>query len=97
MAGPMAAACRECLMFVQSGALLAMYLCMAINQNEVEGKGRKAIGSIKETVGRVTGNDRLEEQGAAEKTAGGFQAGVGKISRKIEEAVDDTKRDLKKP
>ena len=70
---------------------------MAINENEVEGKGRKVIGSIKETVGRVTGNDRLEEQGSAEKTAGGFQAGVGKIARKVEEAVDDTKRDLKKP
>ncbi|HEX8617128.1 MAG TPA: CsbD family protein, partial [Thermoanaerobaculia bacterium] len=54
---------------------------MAINENEVEGKGRKAIGTIKETVGKVTGNDRLEEQGSAEKTAGGFQAGVGKISR----------------
>jgi uncharacterized protein YjbJ (UPF0337 family) len=70
---------------------------MAINENEVEGKGRKAIGAIKETVGKVTGNDELEAQGSAEKTAGGFQAGVGKISRKVEEAVDDVKDELKKP
>ena len=70
---------------------------MAINENEVEGKGRKAVGAIKETIGKVTGNDDLEAQGAAEKTAGGFQAGVGKISRKVEEAVDDAKRELKKP
>ncbi|HYK02881.1 MAG TPA: CsbD family protein [Thermoanaerobaculia bacterium] len=70
---------------------------MAINENEVEGKGRKAIGAIKETVGKVTGNEDLEAQGSAEKTAGGFQAGVGKISRKVEEAVDDAKRELKKP
>jgi uncharacterized protein YjbJ (UPF0337 family) len=70
---------------------------MAINENEVEGKGRKAIGAIKEMVGKATGNDDLEAQGSAEKTAGGFQAGVGKISRKVEEAVDDAKDELKKP
>jgi uncharacterized protein YjbJ (UPF0337 family) len=74
-----------------------MYPLMAINENEVEGKGRKAVGAIKETIGKVTGNDDLEAQGAAEKTAGGFQAGVGKIARKVENAVDDVKDELKKP
>jgi uncharacterized protein YjbJ (UPF0337 family) len=71
---------------------------MAIpNSDEVEGKGRKALGAIKEKLGRVTGNDRLEEQGSAEQTAGGFQAGVGKVSRKVGDAIDDTVRELKKP
>jgi uncharacterized protein YjbJ (UPF0337 family) len=70
---------------------------MAINENEVEGKGRKAVGSIKETLGRVTGNDDLEAQGSAEKTAGGFQAGVGKVTRKVGDAIDDMKHDLNKP
>jgi uncharacterized protein YjbJ (UPF0337 family) len=67
------------------------------NSDEVAGKGRKAVGEVKEKVGRAVGNRDLEEQGAAEKTAGGFQAGVGKVARKINEAVDDTVRDLKKP
>lgn len=70
---------------------------MTTNRNEVEGKTRKAIGNVKEKLGRLTGHDRLEEQGSAEKTAGGFQAGVGKVTRKIDEAIDDTARDLKKP
>lgn len=70
---------------------------MAIYESEVEGKGRKAIGTIKETVGRVTGNDSLQNEGAADKTVGGLQAGVGKIARKIDNAVEETKRDLKKP
>ena len=67
------------------------------NRNEVAGKARKGLGAVKETLGRVSGNDTLEEQGAAEKTAGGFQAGVGKVARKVNEAIDDTARDLRKP
>jgi uncharacterized protein YjbJ (UPF0337 family) len=66
---------------------------MAIhNDNELEGKGRKLVGSVKEKIGHATGNESLEEQGVAEKTAGGFQAGVGKVVRKINEAFDDDKK-----
>lgn len=67
------------------------------NRNEVEGNTRKGIGAVKEKLGRVAGNRNLEEQGAAEQTAGGFQAGVGKVTRKVNKAIDDTARDLKKP
>ena len=70
---------------------------MPTNRNEVEGNTRKGIGAVKEKLGRVTGSRSLEEQGAAEKTSGGFQAGVGKITRKVTKAIDDTARDLKKP
>lgn len=67
------------------------------NRNEVEGNTRKGIGAVKEKVGRAVGNRNLEEQGAAEQTSGGFQAGVGKVTRKVSKAVNDTARDLKKP
>jgi uncharacterized protein YjbJ (UPF0337 family) len=67
------------------------------NRDEAEGKARKGVGVVKEKLGRLSGNRSLEEQGAAEQTAGGFQAGVGKVKRKINEAIDDTARDLKKP
>lgn len=70
---------------------------MPTNRNEVEGKTRKGIGMVKEKLGRVTGSRKLEEQGSAERTAGGFQAGVGKVTRKVNKAIDDTARDLKKP
>ncbi|HEX8154121.1 MAG TPA: CsbD family protein [Thermoanaerobaculia bacterium] len=70
---------------------------MTTNRNEVEGNTRKGIGIVKEKLGRLVGHRKLEEQGAAEQTAGGFQAGVGKVTRKVTEAIDDTARDLSKP
>jgi uncharacterized protein YjbJ (UPF0337 family) len=67
------------------------------NSDEVEGKTRKAIGTVKEKFGAATDNEDLEAQGAAERTAGGFQAGVGKVARKINNVVDDVADELKKP
>jgi len=67
------------------------------NRNEVEGNTRKGIGAVKEKLGRLAGNRKLEEQGAAEQTAGGFQAGVGKVTGKVSKAINDTARDLDKP
>lgn len=70
---------------------------MPTNRNEVEGHGRKAVGVVKEKLGQLTDNDDLEAQGAAERTAGGFQAGVGKVTRKVTDVLDDIGHDLKKP
>jgi uncharacterized protein YjbJ (UPF0337 family) len=67
------------------------------NRNEVEGNARKGIGAIKEKLGRLTGRRDVEEQGAAERTAGGFQAGVGKVTRKVSDAVDDVTREITNP
>jgi uncharacterized protein YjbJ (UPF0337 family) len=68
-----------------------------VNSDEVAGNVRKAVGTVKENVGNAIGNDDLAAQGAAERTAGGFQAGVGKVTRKVNDAIDDTVKDLKKP
>jgi uncharacterized protein YjbJ (UPF0337 family) len=68
-----------------------------INKSEIDGKTNAAIGKVKEGVGRATGNEELEQQGAAERTAGNFEAGVGKLGRKIENVVDDVKDELKRP
>ena len=71
---------------------------MAIrDSNEIEGNARKAVGNVKEKLGQAIGNRDLEEQGAAEKTAGGFRAAVGKATRKVNEVIDDAADDLKKP
>ena len=67
------------------------------NSEEIEGKARQAIGTVKEKFGAATDNEDLEAQGAAERTAGGFQAGVGKVARKINNVVDDVADELKKP
>ena len=68
-----------------------------INRNEIDGKTNAAIGRVKEGIGKATGNEQLEEQGAAERTAGNFEAGVGKLGRKIENVVEDVKDELKRP
>jgi uncharacterized protein YjbJ (UPF0337 family) len=70
---------------------------MSINKNEVEGNVRKAVGVVKEKVGRATEDRDLEAQGSAERTSGGFQAGVGKVARKVTDAVDNIADDLSKP
>lgn len=70
---------------------------MVRDRDEVGGKTRKAIGTVKEKIGRVTGSRRLEEQGAAERTYGTVRSGIGKASRKVNEAIDETGRDLDKP
>jgi uncharacterized protein YjbJ (UPF0337 family) len=68
-----------------------------VNRDEVEGNARKAVGTVKESVGRVLGNDDLEVQGSAERTSGGVQAGLGKLGRKVNDVVDDAVDALKKP
>jgi uncharacterized protein YjbJ (UPF0337 family) len=68
-----------------------------INSDEVAGHARKAVGTVKENVGRAVGNDDLEAQGVAERTAGGVQAGIGKVARKVNDVVDDAVDALKKP
>lgn len=67
------------------------------NRDEVGGKLTKAAGVAKETVGKATGNRELQEEGAADRTAGAVRSGVGKVVRKVSNAIDDTADDLKRP
>jgi uncharacterized protein YjbJ (UPF0337 family) len=56
-----------------------------MNKHQVEGTGKEIAGSVKETVGKVTGNKATELKGASEKLAGKAQTTYG-----------DVKDDLKK-
>ena len=47
--------------------------------NRVEGAARKAAGAVKEGVGRVTGDRKMEAEGAAEKTGGSVQNKSAKL------------------
>ena len=57
------------------------------NKDEVEGKGKQIKGAIKDKVGEVTNNPRLEAEGEAERLEGKIQENVGKVRRKAGEAV----------
>ncbi len=49
-----------------------------MDKNRVDGLANQVKGAVKETTGKVTGNERLEAEGVADKTGGKVQEGVGK-------------------
>ena len=58
-----------------------------VNKDQVKGVAKQVKGSVKETVGRVTGNRRTEAEGAAEKTVGKVQKGFGDVKEKVKRAL----------
>jgi uncharacterized protein YjbJ (UPF0337 family) len=58
------------------------------DHDRAEGAGKKMSGAIKEGVGKLTGNERMQAEGAAEKAAGSVQNAAGKAK----DAARDTLR-----
>jgi uncharacterized protein YjbJ (UPF0337 family) len=58
-----------------------------MSTNRVEGAIDKGIGAIKEAAGKVTGNERLEAEGVAQKVKGDVQNKVGQAQDKIGDAI----------
>ena len=67
-----------------------------MNKNEVRGKARQLKGRVKEAAGVVTGNRHLENEGAAERTGGEIEAGLGKARRKVGTALAELGKALKR-
>lgn len=59
-----------------------------MDKNRIEGSADKAKGSIKDTAGKVLGNDRLRAEGQADKVKGEVKKTVGEAADKTREAVD---------
>jgi len=55
--------------------------------NKAEIKGKQIKGAIKDKVGEVTNNPRLEAEGEAERREGKVQEKVGKVRRKVGKVV----------
>jgi uncharacterized protein YjbJ (UPF0337 family) len=53
----------------------------------VAGSATKAKGSVKEAIGKVTGDGKTQAEGAAEKTAGQAQNAVGGIKDTMRDAA----------
>jgi uncharacterized protein YjbJ (UPF0337 family) len=66
------------------------------NRNEVKGKYEAVKGEVKEKVGHVIGDKRMERSGAAEHHAGEVRQQVGKIKRKVGEAIEDVGKFVRK-
>ena len=67
-----------------------------MNKNEVRGKARQLKSRVKEAAGVVTGNRHLENQGAAERTGGDIEAGLGKARRKVGAALTGLGKAIKR-
>jgi len=56
-------------------------------KDELKGKLNQAKGNIKQGVGKLTGDERLRDEGVADEAAGEVQEGVGAVKRKVGDAV----------
>jgi uncharacterized protein YjbJ (UPF0337 family) len=60
-----------------------------MDRNRVKGAAKQVKGTVKEAVGKVTGNRMTQVEGAAERMA-------GKVQSKVGEAVDAVRGHLRK-
>nr|WP_315384832.1 CsbD family protein [uncultured Sphingomonas sp.] len=58
-----------------------------MNETRIKGEAHALKGSIKEAIGKITGDRRVEAEGAAEKLAGKAQAGAGKAADAVKKSV----------
>jgi uncharacterized protein YjbJ (UPF0337 family) len=58
-----------------------------MHKDQIKGAAKDAKGSIKEGVGKATGNDRMAAEGAAERVAGKVQKGVGSVKNAARDAL----------
>ena len=61
----------------------------APNSDEMEGKYNQAKGSIKEGLGRLTGDEDMRAEGQADKLKGDVQEGWGGAKRKVGDVLED--------
>jgi len=66
------------------------------NHDEVKGKFDQAKGTVKENVGRATGDADLESEGQADRAGGNVREGVGTARRKIGDAIEDIGEEISK-
>ena len=60
-----------------------------MHKDEVDGVGKQVKGSVKDAVGGLTGNEKLQAEGKLDKVE-------GKVQQKVGEVKDDARDGLKK-
>lgn len=58
-----------------------------MHKDEIKGAAKDAKGSIKEGIGKATGDDRMAAEGAGERVAGKVQKGVGSLKDAARDAL----------
>jgi uncharacterized protein YjbJ (UPF0337 family) len=57
-----------------------------MDKDRIAGSAKRVKGSVKESIGKITGNERTEADGAAEKAVGKVQGNVGKAKDAVRDA-----------
>ncbi len=60
-----------------------------MNKDRIKGSAEQAKGKIKETVGKATGDAKLQGEGKAEQVAGKTQNTIGGMKDAAKEALED--------
>lgn len=62
-----------------------------MDKNRIDGKIKQVKGSVKEALGKVTGDRKTEAEGLAEKAAGKVQEKAGETADAIRRHTTDSK------
>ena len=58
-----------------------------MDKDRVAGSARKNKGSVKEAIGKVTGDSKTQAEGAAEQTRGRARNAVGSVKDTVRQAT----------
>jgi len=58
---------------------------MKMDKDRIEGSAKQAKGAVKDAVGKVTGDTKLQAEGKADKAEGKIQNAVGGLKDKLKE------------
>ena len=59
-----------------------------VDENRVEGAFDKAKGAIKEGIGKLTGDEKLQGEGMADKAKGTGESAVGGVKDTVRDAAN---------
>jgi uncharacterized protein YjbJ (UPF0337 family) len=59
-----------------------------VDENRVEGAWDKAKGAVKEGIGKMTGDEKLQGEGMADKAKGKAESAVGGAKDTVRDAAD---------
>jgi len=66
------------------------------NEDEIRGKLDEAAGTVKQHIGRASGDLDMEDEGASQRIGGKIEGGMGKARRKVSEGLDELGNKLNK-
>lgn len=67
-----------------------------MGHQETHGHEKNLKGRAKEAAGIITGDRKLEREGARQRVGGAVEENLGKARRKVGEAVDEVAKAIKK-